>query len=291
MKKEKNILIIGKNSYISKYLSSSLLSLGNIFYTSSTKENFNNVFYLDLEKPQNFNLPKNINIDYVIFSAAISSPDFCEKNFEKAYQINVKGTSYIIEKFLDSGSKVIFFSSDTVYGNREELVTELSETNPLGNYGKMKLEIEQKFSNNENFKALRLSYVFSNKDKFSQYIISCARLGKRCEIYHPIYRNMVYIKDVSDVIKNLINKWDSLNFKVINVVGNKLLSRVDLVKALNKQIFTNLKYDIVTPPEDFYNARPKMINVNSIYIKDLLGRTQTDIQSILKEEFREVSNG
>ena len=60
----------------------------------------------------------------------------------------------------------------------------------------MKCIIEKKFLGHENFKSIRLSYVFSYKDKFSNYIKNISLNNKIAQVYHPLFRNVVSINDV-----------------------------------------------------------------------------------------------
>ena len=54
---------------------------------------------------------KNIRPDVVMHSAGIADPDFCEKNEDLAYDINVKGTENIVRACKTRGVKLLFPSS------------------------------------------------------------------------------------------------------------------------------------------------------------------------------------
>ena len=97
----KKHLIIGKNGYIAK----KLLGRGDYYTTSSTDENAD--FSLDLLTPEAFDFDALDTSMIIIFLAAISSPDKCKNDFENSYQINVKGSSYLIHEFLNRGFKVL----------------------------------------------------------------------------------------------------------------------------------------------------------------------------------------
>ena len=108
--------------------------------------------FIDLTQSEKTNFDFLNEMDYVIVVAAISSPDKCEKQSELCYIINVQGTSFVINEALKRKCKVIFFSSDAVYG--EDIGIPFSESTPvkpISNYGKMKNSVEIAFCGDEYF--------------------------------------------------------------------------------------------------------------------------------------------
>ena len=53
--------------------------------------------------------------DIVIHTAGIADPDKCEEDKEKAYEINVKGTEYIVDACQRNQASLIFISSAHVF--------------------------------------------------------------------------------------------------------------------------------------------------------------------------------
>ncbi|XOB62007.1 NAD-dependent epimerase/dehydratase family protein [Campylobacterota bacterium DY0563] len=218
--------------------------------------------YLNLEESNSFNW-KYIDKDTIIyFLASISSPDICSKEYSYAYNINVTGTKEFIKRLLKIGAKVVFFSSDTVYGEREEPVNEQSSISPLGKYALMKSIIEKEFISSPNFKVFRLSYVFSKNDKFTKFLLESSQTNKEIEIFRPFDRAVVYIEDLIVAMDNVVTLWDTVG-SIVNVCGPRLISKKDLVCYFNKYSSNLVKYTIVTPEDSFFKNRPKVINVKS----------------------------
>ena len=109
------IIIVGSNSYIAKQLINRLKIEETSFITGSSRFDKSDL-KLDLEKYRLIDLNKINKNDLVIFLAAISSPDLCQKDFKKSFKINVLGTIKFIEESIRRNANVLFFSSDTVYG-------------------------------------------------------------------------------------------------------------------------------------------------------------------------------
>jgi dTDP-4-dehydrorhamnose reductase len=279
--------IFGKNSMVAKRLARRLNSGMTVRFISSHPQG--NDLNLDLLEPKKFDYSVFKQNDYIVVLASISSPDICEKEYELAKKINLQGTKHFIKSALDRQAKVVFFSSDTIYGNLVTKIDELTKCQPLGKYASMKLEVEQTFLAERNFKSLRLSYVFAKQDKFTGYLQHCREKSTPAEVFHPLYRRVVYIEDLLDAILLLPQKWDEVKTSTMNICGPELISRLDMAKAYQTIVDKRLEFKIIEPDEEFFQARPRSIDMSSLFFADLIGRQPLTLeQAIIKEFEREV---
>jgi len=274
-------LIIGKNGFIAK----KLFERGEYKATTSDELSSDDL-YLDLKNPEFFDYSYIDEQTNIIFLAAISSPDICNNNYDEAYKVNVTGTKFFIKEAIKKGAKILFFSSDVVYGNTIEKVDENSKTNPFGNYAKMKDEVEKAFENQKAFKVFRLSYVLSKEDKYLSYLKNCIDKNEIAEVFHPFSRKVVYIEDVLEAIENILMKWDNFENQKFNICGDEDVSRKDIADFYNEVIGGKLKYKVLEPNYKFWEARPKYINITSIYFEKLLERKPTKIQDAINQIVR-----
>ena len=186
--------VIGGRGYVGVKLFSSIPH-GVVGFRTATSD-LTGFFRLRLETTQDFADLPIADGDVVFLTAAISAPDICAREYEWAWSANVTGTAAFVSSAIDRGARVVFFSSDTVYGEREEEFDEKAACNPAGEYAEMKCEVEQRFSVNASFKAIRLSYVFSRDDKFSCYLTGCAERNEEADLFHPFFRAIVHRDDV-----------------------------------------------------------------------------------------------
>ena len=276
------VVIIGGGSMIASRIKNKL----NCHIITTSSKNISADYLLDLrdfqEKDVNF-IKQN---DIVIIAAGISSPDKCEHEYENAKSINLIGTTRLIKYCLDISAKVIFLSSDSVYGNTtyDKPALETMPLMPIGNYAEMKAEIEESFQNREGFIALRLSYVLSRSDKFTQYLCSCSLSKKNAEIFHPLYRNVVWIEDLVSLCSSFLDEWPLTNS--INVGGPDLTSRLDIANTI--KAVSNLEFNctVIEPQEIFYKARPKEIKLNIDIFTKYLGRIPYNIKVAYEKEFK-----
>lgn len=253
--------IVGSSGYIAGYLRKRFEDVLKIDQTPEADA------HLNLAEAEKFNYLLLDSVDYVIFTAAISGPDMCANEFEKCWNINVTGTEHFIKNAIARGCKVLFFSSDAVFGDIPgKIYTELSETQAQTPYGRMKKAVEDCFKGDPNFKAIRLSYVVSKNDRFVSYCLKCMDAGETADIFHPFYRNCITVSNVVDTVDWLINHWEDYEPQVLNVAGNELVSRVRIVDELNRLHDNRLKYVISSPGEEFYKNRPKITQMKSLYL-------------------------
>jgi dTDP-4-dehydrorhamnose reductase len=269
--------VIGASSFIGKNLIDTFKSRKIDHYIAYSQQNLLGHIKFNLLDLNDLVFQKINKNDVIIFLSALSSPDFCESNYIMARSVNVDSTSIFIKRCLSIEAKVIFISSDVVYGGNNFINNELSIPNPVGKYAQMKYEIEDLFNKQENFKVLRLSYVLSENDKFFKYLSECFHNNEIAEVYDGLHRNVVWIEDVLESIINLSNSFSDIPYKVINVCGDSCLSRVDLLKYYIKN-FNAVKYKIVDTPLSILTSRPNKIEVHSLYLEKLINKKPLKIK-------------
>ncbi len=274
------ILIIGKNGFVASRLASRLEGTDTLLFTSSRSRE--NALPLDLRHPDDFDFRRIEQNDRVLMLAAVSSPDICQNEPDYARAINVDGTSRFVDRCLERGAHVIFFSSDTVYGGGGPF-GERSPCHPVGPYAGMKHEVENRFLGNAAFKTLRLSYVVSRDDKFTAYLRRCAASGEEAEIFHPLRRRAVHIDDLADAVAALCQYWNALPSAILNVAGPELLSRVEMAEVF-RHLDPRLRFRTVEPGPEFFAARPQTIDMGSCYLSTLLGREPHGLREALAKE-------
>ncbi|MGR5246957.1 NAD-dependent epimerase/dehydratase family protein [Vibrio aestuarianus] len=276
---EKNVYIIGSSGFIGGRLYKSL-SVPNKFTVGRSGCDV----FLDLASESFEDLLVEINKgDFVIFLAAVSSPDLCEKNYEEAYSINVTSTINLIYALLNKGVRVLFSSSDAVFGAADKLCLDDSQTKPFGQYGKMKSKVEERFKENEHFFVVRFSYILAKDDKFSLMVGEHAVTKRNLDVFDGFERNVISLDDVLLGIQNIIVNWDEIDTRIVNFSGNQLVSRQDIVKELAEQRYPNLIYSFTDAPDSFWKGRPKRINTESKYLDAILKRPTKSYKECIKE--------
>lgn len=277
------LIVVGATGYIGNLLYVAENKSSQTFGTSSSGSD--SLLSLRLDLPDVFDYEFIEPSDVLLLTAAVSAPDVCAREHERAWAVNVTGTSQFIETATARGGRVIFFSSDTIYGEREDTFDETAFCNPAGEYAEMKHEIEKRFLGNPLFKSIRLSYVFSREDKYTKYLSGCAERGEEAELFHPFYRAIVHRVDVVEGALALALRWDEFPQQVINFGGPEVLSRMDFAECLKHVALPNLEYRVTEPGDDFFKNRPRIIAMSSNILSDLLGRPSRSLLEAAQIEF------
>lgn len=264
-----NVAVIGSSGYIAGYLLMRLRGDPEVETVLRIDRIGETDTYIDLRHVEQFEFRTLDNVDYVVLTAAVSGPDQCAEDFEGCWAINVTGTASVIEQAMLRGCRVLFFSSDAVFGDIPGYIyDEHSQTAAETAYGRMKKAIEDRFTGCSLFKAIRLSYVASEKDRFISYCLKCIKQGEVAEIFHPFYRNCITVTDVVDTVQWLLHHWDEFEPQVLNVAGDELVSRVRMADELNRLMQGQLRYVIRRPEDAFYRNRPAITQMKSLYLRE-----------------------
>ncbi len=155
-----NIIIFGSEGFTGKYLVETLVKKSyNCINVDLIDQVSNNYYQCDIRNKDEFsNIPISSD-DIVVHLAAVQyHSNVPSRNNRKKYflETNFEGTNNILEWMLNANCrKMIYFSSDMVYGKPQELpVNEYHLRNPFGNYGFSKKSTENQcleFINKYNF--------------------------------------------------------------------------------------------------------------------------------------------
>ncbi len=260
--------IVGSSGYIAGFLLKAFERMTEVNSILKIDQTSDADVYLNLQEADKFDFDVLNDIDFIVFTAAISGPDKCAQDFDLCWSINVAGTARFIQEAIQRKCRVLFFSSDAVFGDIPgSIYVETSDTRAETPYGRMKKAVEDQFKDSQYFKAIRLSYVASAKDRFVSYCLGCIEKKESADIFHPFYRNCITVRDVVNVVLWFAKHWEEYSPVFLNVAGKELVSRVRIADEINRILGNKLKYTISSPDESFYKNRPKITQMESIYMQ------------------------
>ena len=105
-----------------------------------------NIQYFNLDITDSKNCTKILSVfkpDIVIHTAAIATPDYCDKHQDKASAVNIDGTRNLIEASKSIQAKFIYITTNGVYDGEKYPYNEKSEIKPIDWYGHTKFEAEK----------------------------------------------------------------------------------------------------------------------------------------------------
>ena len=244
-------LIVGGDGLIGKNLSEYWIKQDVSFHSSTRKKElvsecrpFIDLKELDLE---------GLTFTYsaIVFCAGISNINECEKNPIKTRNINVVSSFNLIQKLSNSGSFIVFLSSNQVFDGRTNLQKVNDEKSPITQYGGQKSEMEDLVSKLEGYSILRLTKVIH--PEFSLFKEWDSKLMKNIEI--KAFTDMVFCPVDIDTV---ISKIDGLLTNKVNGIyhcsGDVDITYYKYAENLGLSVQLDCKeeclnnIDIFTPP-------------------------------------------
>lgn len=123
--------------------------------------------------------------DAVIHCAAFTSVDRAEKEPEICRLVNVTGTRNIALAAEQHGAKLVYISSDYIYGSAgTRPLTETDAANPVNVYGRTKYEGEQQAANCSRLFIVRTSWVFGQHGQ--NFVKTMLRLSETQDVLRVV---------------------------------------------------------------------------------------------------------
>jgi dTDP-4-dehydrorhamnose reductase len=264
------VWVIGGHSFLGGHLIEKFQEQGIDCLTPSRNGDAAN-FSVDLLDWESCRKLPITNLDVVIVLAGVSAPEDCENDFDAAYKVNVVGTKRFISFVLGKGARVLFASSDTVYGEQSRVVDESAPCEPVGKYAIMKRDVEQAFKDHINFVSFRLSYIESGNDKFSNFLKDASANQIEVDVFSDLVRNTVSIENVVEGLHVICTDWDRLDgHRIINFSGPVSESRAALASRIIRRLGLDLRIKPVPAPGGFFASRPRIIKLDNGRFSKLL---------------------
>lgn len=239
--------------------------------------------------------------DVVVHLAAISGVVDCEKYPDKAYDVNVTGTSNIAWICRKHGIDLIFPSSMAVVGNPKQLPIKADHPrDPLNVYGFTKVageKIVETFSKNS-FNAL----VFVKSNLYGEYwldgkkiskrtviniFVDKARKGENLTVHKPgtQARDFIHVLDVIDAYLLAIENIPE-GFNILTLASGECLSVLDIAKLVKDNSPSPIEIDLVENPRK-NETHTENFEVDTEDIRKLLGfkakrSVEGEIKSLLR---------
>lgn len=203
---------------------------------------------------------EKVNPDIVIHTAAYTDVDGCEKNKEKAFNVNVKGTGHIAKYADERNAKLVYVSTDYVFNGKQGNYKEEDKVDPVGYYGETKLLGEQRVTEIcSDYLICRTSVIYgTGKNNFAVWLTDRLANNKPVRIVDDQFVSCTYNMDLSEQIIALIKQDNKQGMGIYHTAGAERISRYDFSLRL-ADIFafdTNLITAVKMKDFDWFADRP-----------------------------------
>ena len=178
-----------------------------------------------------------IKPDVVIHLGAMTGVDLCEKEKTSASEINTKATEIIAKECSKLNSFLVYVSTDYVFDGNFGMYKEDDVANPLGFYGKSKLEGEKVVQNfSTNWCIARTSTPFGlhpTKKSFPMWVIENLQKQKQIDVLIDQFTSPTYIPNLS---RMLIEISERRITGIIHAAGASKISRYQMASMVSDKL-------------------------------------------------------
>lgn len=179
----------------------------------------------------------------VIHCAAYTAVDKAESEAELALTINGLGTRYIAEACREVGAKLLYPSTDYVFGGDGNKPYEINdEKTPCNVYGKSKLlgEDSVRALNRQHF-IVRISWVFGKNGKnFVKTMLNLAAKNKKVRVVMDQIGSPTYTKDLAPLLVDMIH---TEKYGTYHATNEGFCSWADFAKEIFKLAKKNVEVE------------------------------------------------
>lgn len=229
---------------------------------------------LDITQPEQVHAFFNgQSIGYCINCAAYTAVDTAESNQQLAKRVNVDGAKVLAEACKEHGAALIHISTDFVFdGNQTRLYTEQDQENPLGVYGRTKLDGEKAIAEIlPQHYVIRTSWLYSEHGH--NFLKTMLRLGSERDSLGVVCDQIgtpTYARDLAKLLLELITR-DNVEYGTYHYSNEGVSSWYDFAKA----IFDERKIQVALSPikTEAYPTpaeRPRFSVMDKTKVKDKL---------------------
>jgi len=228
--------------------------------------------------------------DRIIHLAAMTNVDLCETEKELATKINVKATEILAKQAAKHQAFFVYVSTDYVFDGIKGMKKEDDSTNPLGFYGKSKLEGE--FTLNKlasSWCIARTSTPFGihhKKKSLPLWIKENLEAKKEIPVLVDQFTSPTYVPNLSKMLIEVATRQIT---GVIHLAGATRISRYNLAELVADNLSLDKKFLIPTKIDemDWKAQRPKDSSLDVSLATEILNEKPQKIEQSLELFFSE----
>lgn len=264
-----HILITGAAGVLGKSLTSFLIKAG-YRVTAVDIVQKEGIIYADLRcEAATFQLIKNHTPNLIIHLASNKNIIFCEENKKSARAINYGITEIITRACLQFNIRLIYFSSDYVFGQKDCFWKESDILCPTTQYGKDKADSERLIEGRlYDYAIIRTAQLYGVSKDFVSLVYNTLSSYRRFRAYSNLVNCPTWSGDLFAMLHKIIQH-NLLG--VFHCVGPEALSRYQFACMIAKEFNLNSSY--IKPQEiDFSrDIRPPVVRLSGISTYKTLG--------------------
>ena len=236
---------------------------------------------------------QEIKPDRIIHLAAMTNVDQCETQQELAILLNAKSTEILAKQAAKQNAFFVYVSTDYVFDGIKGMKKEDDSTNPLGFYGKSKLEGE--FTLNKlasSWCIARTSTPFGihhKKKSFPLWVQESLEAKKEIPVLVDQLTSPTYVPNLSKMLIEVATRQIT---GVIHLAGATRISRYELAELVADKLSLDKKFLIQTNTDEmnWKAQRPKDSSLDVSLAAEILNEKPQEIEHSLDLFINEIKS-
>ncbi|MBE8720140.1 SDR family oxidoreductase [Sphingobacterium pedocola] len=293
---EKRILLTGSNGFLGQKLTDfivqktdySLLCTSKSANRNPNIKGYNYVQLSLINQKELATLIDTYSPTHIVHTAATTSVEACENNWEECKQLNTDTVQFLAEICEKKNIHLTFLSTDFVFDGKEGTYLETAPTNPCNAYGKSKVAAEQKIIQSgckaAILRTILVYGVIADKNRSNLILWAKNKLqdNEVIRVVQDQWRMPTWVDDLANACLLAVQK-NAVG--IYHISGDEMYSILDIVYKVADHWSLNI--DLITPvtAEEIGQAdnRPKKTGFVLDKAKKELGFTPTSLANSLAE--------
>ena len=232
---------------------------------------------------------QEIKPDRIIHLAAMTGVDLCETEQDLAMTINAKATKTLAEQAAKNNCFFVYVSTDYIFDGKNGMRKESDTPNPLGFYGKSKLEGEYTLNKLASPYAIaRTSTPFGlhKKKSFPLWVKENLEAKKEIPVLVDQFTSPTFVPNLSQMLIEVATRQIT---GVIHLAGATRISRYDLAELVAEKLSLEKKLLVPTKIDEmnWKAQRPKDSSLDVSLATEILNEKPQKIEQSLELFFSE----
>jgi len=232
--------------------------------------------------------------EIVINTVAIIDLNYCEKHPDRAYLVNTKPVSSLINECRKRNAKFVQISTDQYYQrDKRKKHKEIDKVKLLNEYARTKYLAEKLAELYENTLVIRTNIVgFRNikeQPTFVEWFINKLEQGTKITLYDDYYTSSIDVMNFSKILLDLINKGTT---GILNLASRTVSSKKEFIEKLAGKLDLSLENAIIGSVFNLSNVRKaESLGLDTEKIENVLGMKMPNLEQVtesLLEEYKRI---
>lgn len=222
--------------------------------------------------------------DVVINTAAVVSLDDCERNLDRAWQVNTRSVQILGELAAASGAKLVQISTDHYFTGDADLAhDEHAEVKILNEYARTKYAAELIAAQWPDSLTLRTNLVgfrgWKGRPTFVEWVLDTLHSGGPVTMFEDVYTSSIDVVSFADAMFDLIERG---GVGTVNLASREVFTKRAFIEGLAGRFGLSLANASGGSVSALATPRAESLGLSTVRAEELLGRPLPTFSDVIE---------